>query len=83
MSSANNETLQSDEKDSNMTSDVKRRVAYFYDSEIGNYHYGQGHPMKVSEINYELIYININLIIYELIFINISLIIYIIILSLS
>jgi len=24
-----------------------RRVAYFYDSEIGNYHYGQGHPMKV------------------------------------
>lgn len=23
------------------------RVAYFYDSEIGNYHYGQGHPMKV------------------------------------
>jgi hypothetical protein len=25
----------------------KRRVAYFYDAEIGNYHYGQGHPMKV------------------------------------
>eukprot|EP01041_Mallomonas_annulata_P009854 gene9854-20494_t len=25
---------------------VKRRVAYFYDQEIGNYHYGQGHPMK-------------------------------------
>lgn len=25
----------------------KARVAYFYDSEIGNYHYGQGHPMKV------------------------------------
>ena len=24
----------------------KRRVAYFYDAEIGNYHYGQGHPMK-------------------------------------
>jgi histone deacetylase 1/2 len=24
----------------------KRRVAYFYDSEVGNYHYGQGHPMK-------------------------------------
>ena len=21
-------------------------VAYFYDAEIGNYHYGQGHPMK-------------------------------------
>ena len=26
----------------------KRKVAYFYDSDIGNYHYGQGHPMKVS-----------------------------------
>jgi hypothetical protein len=25
----------------------KKRVAYFYDAEIGNYHYGQGHPMKV------------------------------------
>jgi len=26
----------------------KNRVSYYYDSEIGNYHYGQGHPMKVS-----------------------------------
>jgi histone deacetylase 1/2 len=26
---------------------TKKRVAYFYDAEIGNYHYGQGHPMKV------------------------------------
>lgn len=25
----------------------KKRVSYFYDAEIGNYHYGQGHPMKV------------------------------------
>lgn len=25
---------------------VKRKVAYFYDPEIGNYYYGQGHPMK-------------------------------------
>jgi histone deacetylase 1/2 len=24
----------------------KRRVSYFYDPEVGNYHYGQGHPMK-------------------------------------
>jgi hypothetical protein len=23
------------------------RVSYFFDSEIGNFHYGQGHPMKV------------------------------------
>jgi hypothetical protein len=27
---------------------VKRRVSYFYDPDIGNYHYGQGHPMKVT-----------------------------------
>ena len=24
----------------------KKRVAYFYDPEVGNYHYGPGHPMK-------------------------------------
>ena len=29
---------------------ARPRVAYFYDSEIGNYHYGQGHPMKVSAV---------------------------------
>ena len=31
------------------SSGVKKQVAYFYDAEVGNYHYGQGHPMKVSE----------------------------------
>ena len=31
-------------------SEVKRRVAYFYDSEIGNFHYGQGHPMKPHRV---------------------------------
>ena len=25
---------------------TKRKVCYFYDPEIGNYHYGPGHPMK-------------------------------------
>ena len=30
---------------------TKRRVAYYYDAEVGNYHYGQGHPMKVSDIS--------------------------------
>eukprot|EP00301_Raphidiophrys_heterophryoidea_P017916 c2914_g1_i1.p1 GENE.c2914_g1_i1~~c2914_g1_i1.p1 ORF type:complete len:450 (-),score=130.21 c2914_g1_i1:1153-2451(-) len=25
---------------------TKRKVAYFYDTEIGNYYYGPGHPMK-------------------------------------
>lgn len=29
------------------TAPTKRRISYFYDAEIGNYHYGQGHPMKV------------------------------------
>ena len=31
-------------------SEAKRRVAYFYDSEIGNFHYGQGHPMKPHRV---------------------------------
>lgn len=26
------------------------RVAYYYDSEIGSYHYGQGHPMKPHRV---------------------------------
>lgn len=29
---------------------VKRKVSYFYDPEIGNYYYGQGHPMKPHRI---------------------------------
>jgi len=28
----------------------RRRVSYFYDAEIGNYHYGQGHPMKPHRV---------------------------------
>jgi len=28
----------------------KKKVSYFYDSEIGNYHYGQGHPMKPHRV---------------------------------
>ena len=28
----------------------KTRVSYFYDSEIGNYHYGHGHPMKPHRV---------------------------------
>jgi histone deacetylase 1/2 len=28
----------------------QRRVSYFYDPDIGNYHYGQGHPMKPHRI---------------------------------
>lgn len=27
-----------------------KRVSYFYDAEIGNYHYGQGHPMKPHRV---------------------------------
>jgi histone deacetylase 1/2 len=29
---------------------AKRRVAYYYDAEIGNYHYGQSHPMKPHRV---------------------------------
>eukprot|EP00252_Welwitschia_mirabilis_P001265 TRINITY_DN1115_c0_g2_i1.p1 TRINITY_DN1115_c0_g2~~TRINITY_DN1115_c0_g2_i1.p1 ORF type:complete len:485 (-),score=107.55 TRINITY_DN1115_c0_g2_i1:389-1843(-) len=29
---------------------TKRRVTYYYDPEIGNYYYGQGHPMKPHRI---------------------------------
>merc|ERR1711939_13165 len=28
----------------------KKRVCYFFDSDIGNYHYGNGHPMKPHRI---------------------------------
>ncbi|KAG0603086.1 hypothetical protein M758_10G065400 [Ceratodon purpureus] len=28
----------------------KRRVSYFYDPDVGNYYYGQGHPMKPHRI---------------------------------
>ena len=28
----------------------KQKVCYFYDNEIGNYYYGQGHPMKPHRI---------------------------------
>lgn len=33
-----------------MAAEGKRKVAYFYDAEIGNYHYGQGHPMKPHRV---------------------------------
>mmetsp|Transcript_21461 Transcript_21461/g.55239 ORF Transcript_21461/g.55239 Transcript_21461/m.55239 type:complete len:83 (+) Transcript_21461:96-344(+) len=28
----------------------KQKVCYFYDSEVGNFYYGQGHPMKPHRI---------------------------------
>ena len=28
----------------------KKRVAYFYDADVGNYAYGAGHPMKPHRI---------------------------------
>eukprot|EP00127_Corallochytrium_limacisporum_P004273 Clim_evm218s157 gene=Clim_evmTU218s157 len=34
----------------NITADWRPKVAYFYDSEVGNYYYGQGHPMKPHRI---------------------------------
>lgn len=32
------------------TDATKRRVCYFYEPEVGNYYYGQGHPMKPHRI---------------------------------
>jgi len=29
-----------------------RRVSYFYDEEVGNYHYGQGHPMRPHRVRF-------------------------------
>lgn len=33
-----------------ISGDRKRRICYFFDSDIGNYHYGPGHPMKPHRI---------------------------------
>uniref|UniRef100_A0A7S3R8B8 Histone deacetylase n=2 Tax=Dunaliella tertiolecta TaxID=3047 RepID=A0A7S3R8B8_DUNTE len=33
-----------------MDSSGKRKVAYFYEPEIGNYYYGHGHPMKPHRV---------------------------------
>ncbi|KAI8967864.1 hypothetical protein BDF20DRAFT_908188 [Mycotypha africana] len=33
-----------------MSSDSKKRVCYFYDANVGNYHYGPGHPMRPHRI---------------------------------
>ena len=32
------------------SSSGKKRIAYFYDSEVGNYHFGYGHPMKPHRV---------------------------------
>ncbi|KAF6041339.1 HDAC3 [Bugula neritina] len=29
---------------------MARKVAYFYDSDVGNFHYGPGHPMKPQRL---------------------------------
>jgi len=33
-----------------MTTFNNKRISYFYDSNVGNYYYGQGHPMKPHRI---------------------------------
>ncbi|KAG1143846.1 hypothetical protein G6F37_000322 [Rhizopus arrhizus] len=33
-----------------MPSEDKKRVCYFYDANVGNYHYGPGHPMRPHRI---------------------------------
>uniref|UniRef100_A0A4W5NIR4 Histone deacetylase domain-containing protein n=1 Tax=Hucho hucho TaxID=62062 RepID=A0A4W5NIR4_9TELE len=29
---------------------TKKKVCYYYDGDVGNYYYGQGHPMKPHRI---------------------------------
>ena len=41
--------MEIDDGNASSSTGVKKKVAYFYDAEVGNYHYGQGHPMKVSK----------------------------------
>ncbi|KAI7902326.1 uncharacterized protein BX663DRAFT_510750 [Cokeromyces recurvatus] len=33
-----------------MPTETKKRVCYFYDANVGNYHYGPGHPMRPHRI---------------------------------
>uniref|UniRef100_A0A8C5K240 Histone deacetylase 1 n=1 Tax=Jaculus jaculus TaxID=51337 RepID=A0A8C5K240_JACJA len=33
------------------TQGTKRKVCYYYDGDVGNYYYGQGHPMKPHRIH--------------------------------
>lgn len=33
-----------------LTNPTNRKVCYYYDSDVGNYYYGQGHPMKPHRI---------------------------------
>lgn len=35
---------------SNAPGDKKKRIAYFYDSDVGNFAYTSGHPMKPHRI---------------------------------
>lgn len=30
---------------------MTRRVSYFYDPDVGNFHYGPGHPMKPHRLS--------------------------------
>jgi len=29
---------------------TERRVSYFYNADVGNFHYGAGHPMKPQRL---------------------------------
>lgn len=33
-----------------LSTSSKKKVAYFYDSEVGNFHYGETHPMKPHRV---------------------------------
>ena len=43
-------TMETEPSSTGSTSASSRRVSYFYDAEVGNYHYGQGHPMRPHRV---------------------------------
>lgn len=36
---------------------MTRRVSYFYDPDVGNFHYGPGHPMKPHRLSVGFMFI--------------------------
>uniref|UniRef100_A0A8C5ZT60 Histone deacetylase n=1 Tax=Marmota marmota marmota TaxID=9994 RepID=A0A8C5ZT60_MARMA len=34
-----------------MAKGTRRKVCYYYDGDVGNYYYGQGHPVKPHRIH--------------------------------
>lgn len=40
---------------------MSRRVSYFYDPDVGNFHYGPGHPMKPHRLSVSTFFLVVEL----------------------